>query len=138
MKPEVLKKFLRLVVICLAFVCIDKAAGSLSPDSDSHSAVSETLNTASHQFHPNSFAFSTAETQCRVPRNSNFANSLRPFAKTLRQNSTSQTRNGFALIKSGKSMNDYSTSLFIVSMLNFPSGMNESTHHLISLGKLII
>ena len=84
------------------------------------------------------FSFSTPETQCRVPRQSGVSNHTRTLSQAKRHNPTNLSRNGFTLSKSGKSMNSYTTSLFFTTLYKFPSGLAETSHHLIYLGKLII
>ena len=84
------------------------------------------------------FTFSVPETECRVPRQTNSFNSTRTFSQSQRNSNTSSCRTGFTLSKPGKFMNPYTTSLFFISIFKFPSGLSEATHHLISLGKLII
>lgn len=84
------------------------------------------------------YAFSTSETQCRVPRQSGYSSSTRSISNTRRPNTTHMPKTGFILTKSGKSMNSHTTSLFLNSISRFPSGMTETDHHFIGLGKLII
>ena len=84
------------------------------------------------------YAFSSSETQCRVPRQTSYSSSTRSITNSRRSGPTNLPRNGFIMTKSGKSMNSYTTSLFFNSINRFPSGLTETDHHLISLGKLII
>lgn len=83
-------------------------------------------------------AFAVPQTECRVPRQSNAINCTRTITQTVRTNGISSSRGGFTMTKSGKLMNPHTTSLFFESINLFPSGLTESSHHLISLGKLII
>ena len=83
-------------------------------------------------------AFAVPQTECRIPRQSNAINCTRTITQTVRTNGISSSRGGFTMTKSGKMMNPHTTSLFFESINLFPSGLTESSHHLISLGKLII
>lgn len=105
---------------------------------DNESAVHEMIDAGSFSNASDFSAFSSSETQCRVPRQTSYSNSTRNISNSRRSNSTSVPRNGFVLTKPGKSMNSYTTLLFQDSINRFPSGMTETDHHLISLGKLII
>ena len=105
---------------------------------DNESAVREMIDAKTFSDASDYSAFSSSETQCRVPRQTSYSNSTRNISNSRRTNSTSVPRNGFVLTKSGKSMNSYTTLLFQDSINRFPSGMTETDHHLISLGKLII
>ncbi len=130
-----------ILIVCLALSCFDKADYLPYADSDDSlcSILSEITTTDTNLIEAENLTFSVPETVCRVPRQTNFSNSLRTISQVQRQNSsTNHARNGFILTKSGKSMNEYTTSLFLISILNFPSGMNETNHHLIGLRKLII
>ncbi len=129
---------MKYMIICLAFICFDKADDSSSALRLEDEISSEFTIPAQDYFQTENFSFSVPETQCRVPRQSNFINTFRTFSQAQRTNSVNQSRNGFTLVKAGKSMNEYTTSLFFKSIINFPSGLNESSHHLIGLGKLII
>ena len=80
-----------------------------------------------HQFRHDCFSFSAPETQC-----------TRTVSQAKRNGSSDFSGHGFTLSKSGKSMNQYTTSLFFVSINRFPSGLAETGHHMIHLGKLII
>ncbi len=128
----------RILFVCLAVLLFSKTDELYSSIRIEDEVSSEILIPTDEYFQTENYSFSAPETQCRVPRNSNFSISLRTFAKAHRSNPSSQSRNGFTMVKSGKSTNEYTTSLFLISIFNFPSGLNESTHHLISLGKLII
>ncbi len=128
MRFERIIRILKYILLCLAFIAIDKADDS---------AISHTAN-ASYDFSAENYSFSTPEPQCRLPRQTNFSNLLRASGQSVRSNHTNNCRNGFVLAKSGKSMNPYTTSLFFVSLIRFPSGLTEANHRLISLGKLII
>ncbi len=143
MKMELFRKYriLKLIVVCLACISANKADDLLDKNisRDFDNGIISTVSGDENNIIKTGYSsFSMPETQCRIPRQSNFSISLRTFGQAQRNNSTNSSRNGFTLMKSGKSMNEYSTSLFHTSILNFPSGMSESTHHLISLGKLII
>lgn len=118
------------LIICLSFMLNDKADATSFIDLDNSSEV--VLGN-----HDN-YSFSVPETQCRVPRQSNVINPPRTVSQTKRNNSFHGFRHGFSISKSGKSMNSYTTSLFFVSLYRFPSGLAETSHHLIYLGKLLI
>ncbi len=132
--------FIKYAVICLAFVFVNKADDIFVCESGhaAYEILSEIRKHESDLIKTENSKFSAPENQCRVPRQSNFTTSLRTAAQAHRNSQTNHSRNGFTLTKSGKSMNGYTTSLFIISILNFPSGMNETSHHLIGLRKLII
>ncbi len=130
--------FLKYMIICLALVAFEKADDS-SVDSKMTEETASLITASAEDFiDTDVYSFSVPENQCRIPRNSNLTTSLRIFSSGQRQNSSNFARNGFTIIKNGKSMNEYTTNLFFVSLYNFPSGMNESSHHLIGLRKLII
>ncbi len=118
------------MILSLALILVDKA--------DVLPSASESSDFATVLIEAENFAFSMPEPSGQLPRQTNFTSSLRTFAQAGRQNQPHQNRHGFTMTKSGKSMNVYTTSLFFQSILNFPSGLNESSHHLISLRKLII
>ncbi len=131
---------LKYVIVCLAFLYADKADDFLFHASE-HSpeeTVQEIIRTESVRTTAENFAFSMPEAQCRVPRQTNIANSLRTFAQAHRNGGINHSRSGFTLTKSGRSMNENTISSFIISIKNFPSGMAESSHHLIGLRKIII
>ncbi len=130
--------FLKYMVVCLALVAFDKADDALM-DSKTTAETASLLTVPEEDFiDTNIYSFSVPENQCRIPRNSNLTTSLRTFSSGQRQNTSNFARNGFTIVKNGKSMNEYTTNLFFVSLYNFPSGMNESSHRLIGLRKLII
>ncbi len=138
MKTDRIISVLKYMIVCLAFIYMDKADEFHSAAFIEDADKSEFTVPAEKHFHADNFAFSAPETQCRVPRQTSVTNTVRTITQASRNHSTTNSRNGFTLIKAGKSMNDYTTSLFFISKLNFPSGMDEADHHLISLGKLII
>lgn len=120
------------LIICLSCILNDKADDVLVSYDYGHNIGSHFMDQDKRDF------FSAPETQCRVPRQSNVINSTRTLTQAQRSNTTNISRHGFTLSKAGKSMNQYTTSLFFVSINRFPSGLAESSHHLIYLGKLII
>ncbi len=124
------------VLVCLAFVFMSKAGISMSYDSEE--ITGEIRNHESNLIRNEISAISVPETQCRIPRQSNFSISLRSFSLSGRNSTNIHSRTGFAMMKAGKSMNESTTNLFLTEILNFPSGLNESNHHLISLRKLLI
>ncbi len=134
------KIVMKLLFVCLVMLTAGKADDLLHCDARTSAAeiISEIRNTETNLIRTENSAFSIPETQCRIPRQTNFTGTARTLVQAGRHNISSQGRNGFTMTKSGKSMNEYSTSLFFISILNFPSGLNESSHHLIRLRKLII
>ncbi len=142
MKIEGKNLILKLLIVCLALISAQKADDFLYPsDRDGFPSIqndSEIRKPETGLIRTENSVFSMPESQCRIPRQTNFTNSLRTSGHAQRQNNAGQLRTGYTLVKSGKSMNEYTTSLFFRSILDFPSGMNESNHHLISLRKLII
>ncbi len=138
MKRNFIINVLKFLVLSLVFVLIsrteaDSVQSNVSTDCGKEIRIpDEDVVRTGHS------SFSMPEPQCRIPRQSNLANTLRVHSQAQRQNHTPQSRHGFTMTKSGKSMNEYSTSLFFISILDFPSGLNESSHHLIRLRKLII
>ncbi len=134
------KWILRLVIVCLAVLFAQRADDLLSQDHMDALKVSESeiKNPETNLVKTENSSFSMPETRCRVPRQTNIAIPLRTFGQAHRHNISNHSRHGFTLTKSGKSMNEYTTSLFFRSLIDFPSGLAETNHHLISLGKLII
>lgn len=135
-------RILKYLIICLSCCFMaDKADDLLYHEAEylpSGSSVSEVLPVENRFNDADNYSFTAPETQCRIPRQTSISNTLRTFAQAKRPNHLNSTRHGFTMTKPGKSMNPYTTSLFLVSILNFPSGLSERTHRLISLGKLII
>ncbi len=131
---ENVRRLIKFIVICLVSICLaddslcEKVCGEDSLSANSLSVFPECPD----------ISFSATVLQCNAPRSTSSANSLRTSFQNQRQNSNNSTRTGFTMVKAGKSMNEYSTSLFRRSIINFPSGMNGGGHRLISLGKLII
>ncbi len=147
---DFVRKFsvLKYIVICLTCLSVaEKADDLLCPDAnepecraiyDAGGAVWEFQDSARSHFDADRYSFTLPDAQCPVPRQTNIANTSRTSAQAKRPNLQNIARHGFILAKPGKSMNQYTTSLFFVSILNFPSGLTEANHRLISLGKLII
>ncbi len=131
---------LKYLVICLAVIFAQKADDLLFSDYNItiNGRTSEIKTTETNLIMMDYSSFSAPEAQCRIPRQTNFTNSFRTPVQAHRHNTGNTSRNGFTLTKSGKSMNVYTTSLFLISIINFPSGMKEANHHLIGLRKLII
>lgn len=129
------------LLICLSFLLDDNAdVSSSSFVNDDHIVVNLTDSDScdANHYQNGNFSFSASETQCRIPRQSNVINPTRTLSQGNRNHPVNHSRHGFTLSKSGKSMNQYTTSLFFVPINRFPSGLAESSHHLIYLGKLII
>lgn len=76
------------------------------------------------------------ETAVNPPRPTSFTNALRHSTGTKRQSNYGGSGN--PVIKSGKLLNQRVIILSLNSLRKFPSGLMETTHHLISLGKLVI
>lgn len=140
MKLKAKFSFIACLVICLSCFMNDKAEVSLYSDVKDpiEAFFNDSDSRTDHQFRHDCFSFSAPETQCRVPRQTNVINPTRTVSQAKRSGSSDFSRHGFTLSKSGKSMNQYTTSLFFVSINRFPSGLAETGHHLIHLGKLII
>ncbi len=126
------------IVFCLVAVSLYLAGDSSSYDSPDGETVSEIISSSSFSGRSVNYSFSAATLQCSAPRSSTYTNSLRTSFQTQRHNGGGSAKRGFTMLKAGKSMNEYSTSLFYKSIVRFPSGLNESSHRLIVLGKLII
>lgn len=132
-------EIVKYLVVCLAFAVANKAADyCVVHDSDSHESASEIRLPETNLTKTEYSSFSMPENQCRIPRQSNFISSVRTCTQAHRNNHSNHSRQGFTLTKSGKSTNEYTTKLFLTSLMDFPSGMNESNHHLIGLRKLLI
>ncbi len=129
---------IRIMVICLAAVILCMANDFVREKIHDEVSISGTLTSSSSFVGCTEASFTAYALQCGVPQNSISANSLRTSCQTQRQNTNKTTRTGFTMIKAGKSMNESSALLFLKSIVDYPSGINESNHRLISLGKLII
>ncbi len=127
-----------IMIVCLASVVLCMAADFVRGTINDENPDAGIMSSSSVSFDRVDFSFTASVLQCAVPLNSFSANSLRTSFQSQRQNTTKTSRTGFTMVKAGKSMNEYSTLLFRKSIVNYPSGMNESSHRLISLGKLII
>ncbi len=141
MKLKVKFSILASLIFCLSCMLNDNADSfSSSFFNEDHNVVNliDSDSQDAHHFQNGNISFSVPETQCRVPRQSNVINPTRTLSQGKRNHPVNHSRHGFTLSKSGKSMNQYTTSLFSVSINRFPSGLAESSHHLIYLGKLII
>ncbi len=132
------KWLVRCIIVCLASIVLCMADNSVRGKAVQDDAGHIVQSSSSAFFDCNSYFLSVPAQRCSSSRNSTSTNSLRTSYQSPRQNTSNSTRTGFTIIKAGKSMNEYSTSLFRKSIVNFPSGMNESNHHLIALRKLII
>ncbi len=127
-----------IMIVCFASVVLCMAVDFVRGTINDETPAAVIMTSSPVSFDRVDFSFTAPALQCSVPLNSVSANSLRTSFQTQRQNTTKTSRTGFTIIKAGKSMNEYSTLLFRKSIAKFPSGMNENTHRLISLGKLII
>ncbi len=129
------------MLVCLAVLFADKADDFVRHSDDSiHAEIFSEIRNSHTDFVETTekSLFSAPEPQCRVPRQTNYANSLRINVQAHRNYASGHQRSLIALSKSGKAMNENAISDFIRPILDFPSGLNENAHHLISLRKLII
>ncbi len=133
-----LNRMIKFMCVCLASVLLCMANESVHDEIRGDGPSAGIRTSVSYSSDYADFSFTSSAVQCNAPRNTTSTNSLRTSYQTHRHNTGKSARTGFTMIKSGKSMNEYSTSLFYKSIVNFPSGMNENNHRLISLGKLII
>ncbi len=131
---------LKYLIICLVLIMIDKSGDSsfVQLHDGFNNESSEIRNTGNNFLSAENPTFSMPENECRIPRQSNFSTSLRTFSQAQRNMQSSHSRHGFTLIKTGKSLNVNTIFVYLNAIINFPSGMNEANHHLISLRKLII
>ena len=74
------------------------------------------------------FALTRPTNQINIPRTVS-QQAKRPF---------NYGNSGNSLLKDGKLLNIGSTTSYNINLYRFPSGLKESTHHFISLGKIII
>lgn len=126
------------LIICLAGIFYQTDSSELSLDTHFDIMSSVAAGDIADSVYAHSYALTSSQTECRVPRQTNIANSFRTFSAHRRYNTTTYSGSGFTVTKVGKSMNTYSSSLFFSSLRLFPSGLNESSHHLINLRKLLI
>lgn len=133
-------KRLFILLICGFMACLSfelsKAAHS-SPSVD----FSEELNILATQnnFHELSSCpayISAATSDLCVPRPSTLSGPSRVQSSGKRN--LQFNRFCPVLLKGGKSVQPNITSIYNSDFFKFPSGLSENTHHLISLGKLII
>ncbi len=137
---DCVRKFwiLKYLAICLACLLADKADDLLCHDTNVIMAESCIQLADSDCIDNSTYSFSSPDIPCRVPRQTNIANTVRTFTQAKRPNHPNMARHGFTLAKSGKSIKHCTKSLFSLSILNFPSGLTQTNHRLISLGRLII
>lgn len=76
------------------------------------------------------------ETAINPPRPTSYTAAGRTIANAKRHNS--QSGMGSPVIKSGKLLNQKTIISSLNSLRHYPSGLSETIHHLISLGKLVI
>lgn len=134
----------RNIIISVLFICLigifcktDDYTDKASVDYQL-SEIAEAANNAYNALLSSEAILSSPQNECRIPRQTNIVYSLRNYSQAKRNNGVTSFRTGFATTKPGKLMNPYATSLYFDSIRLFPSGLTEATHHLISLGKLII
>lgn len=104
------------------------------------SAFSDNADLQSEYSHYQSHELQIVDGSCNqdfaIPRESNLSNVSRVLSSGKRTNSV--LRHNFSFVKDGKMINRRSTVLLLHNFFLFPSGLTETQHHLISLGKLII
>ncbi len=128
---------LAFIMICFVYLCLHKADNSTSGNTPVKGFQSE-ITTSSEGFEAAAHtSFSLPEMRCRSSRNSSVRNTSRTVLQTLRQNATTHAKGGFTLKNSGKSLQNHTT-IFFSSLIAFPSGINETHHHLVCLRKFII
>ncbi len=128
---------LAFIMICFVYLCLHKADNSASGNIPAKECKSE-ITTSSEGFEtPAHTSFSLPEMRCRSSRSSSVRNTSRTVLQTSRQNATSHAKGGFTLKNSGKSLHNHTT-VFFSSLMAFPSGINETHHHLVRLRKFII
>ncbi len=76
------------------------------------------------------------DTGLSTPRPTSFSGQSRIQSNGKRN--TQSNRLQFTLLKGGKTINTNNLRTISLDFVKFPSGFSEVTHHLISLGKLII
>lgn len=85
---------------------------------------------------PEDFSLSAAESEFSIPRPTNFTNI--PRSQTVAKRTLTRGHDTFCVLKDGKFLNKQTTTKYLYNLNRFPSGLTEATHHLISLGKLVI
>lgn len=81
-------------------------------------------------------SISTSDSDFYVPRPTSFSGPSRIQSTGKRNIQTYRAQT--ALLKGGKSFGQINSAVYTLDFFRFPSGLAENTHHLISLGKLII
>lgn len=94
------------------------------------------FNTYDETVCPKDYSFCSTETEFSLPRPTNFTNI--PRSLSVAKRTLTRGNDSFCLLKDGKLLNKRSTTQYINNLNRFPSGLTESTHHLISLRKLVI
>ncbi len=127
----------RCIVICLALVCWNGTAHDNGLEDDS---ALEIINLSSNLVvtDTEADAFLSCDAAFTSLYNSCFTIPARTPAKVGRQYSSKNTRHGGSLIKAGKSMSEYATSLYLKYITNFSLGPDESKPLFICLRKLIL
>ena len=124
----------RILKYLLPLVCIVAFCGN-ADDSDAD-VLPEGLREFAVKADAGGFSFSASESEFCIPRPTSIANTQR--VQSVSRRGDSGPRHSFAFVKAGKVI---CTGTFISYQNNpklFPSGLSESSHRLISLGKLII
>lgn len=80
---------------------------------------------------------SASDHELNLPRPTNLINVPRTVTNSAKRVGTNYT-SGFFLAKDGKFHNGKTTAIYLINLYRFPSGLIETTHRLISLGKLVI
>lgn len=80
---------------------------------------------------------SASDHELNLPRPTNLINIPRTVTNAAKRVGTNYI-SGFFLPKDGKFHNGKTTAIYLINLYRFPSGLIETTHRLISLGKLVI
>ncbi len=126
------------IVICFMYVCLQKTDNFASENVPAKDSCSE-ITTSAMDFSPTAHAsFSFPEMRCRSSRSSSARNTSRIVSQTSRHGGSYGQRAGFTLKNSCKSLHNHTSTIFFISLMAFPSGIDEVHHHLACLRKFII
>lgn len=128
------KRFLIFTIIAFCIMSITQNAsdGIL----DIHDELQSVSDISDDQLSSGVFSICPTENEFSVPRPTNLSNI--PRSHTFAKRTATRINSAFCLLKDGKFLNKRSTTQYKFNLNRFPSGLTESTHHLISLGKLVI
>ncbi len=135
---RLLKKYsvLKYMIICLLCFIVHKADGWFLQDNSAQKQDRPIADVVLDSVSESSF--SAPEQECRIPRQTRLANTLRTFSQANRSCSANGSRSSNAFMKCDKTVIHCSVVIYQLSLKRFPSGISENHHRLISLGKLII